>query len=102
MDKFRFFTEIAWPFLLQAGQGQHKFNSTRLIETGIIALVTAGITSYASVKAMDEKFIGMDQRLTSHEAAMLRSQATLEAIAIEQARRTSAILYIEKMRDQHK
>ena len=102
MDKFRFISDIAWPFLLQAGQQQHKFNGQRLLEAALIAIATATVTSYANQRVVEYQFKAMEHRLTAHEIAMNLSQQTLQQIANEQARRTGAILYIEKLRDAHK
>lgn len=45
---------------------------------------------------------GRTQRLQAHEIAMTKAQESLSSIALEQARRTGAIMYIENLRDAHK
>lgn len=95
-------TEIAWPFLLQAGQSQQKFNGQRLIEAVLIAVVTAGGTSYASKEMVAREFESIEKRLMAHELALMKSQDALHQIEKVQASRESSIQFVEKLRDRNK
>jgi hypothetical protein len=65
------------PFLLAVNDaGGHKINIMRLVETGIIAIVTAAIVNYSSIEKinlkLDLKFGFVDQSIDDIKKRMER------------------------------
>jgi phosphate/sulfate permease len=56
------------PFIAAAGAvGAQRWNGQRILEAVIIAAITAGATSYAMVKVLDERTIAITDRINRIE-----------------------------------
>lgn len=82
------------PFVLSSSSGMPKMNLTRLAETAIIALVTAGVVMYSTQKVIETE---MRNITVNHQNAEIRTIARFREMKMSISRiETNFLNHVEK------
>ena len=75
-EKLKTFLDMM-PFMLNVGGDRHRVNLTRLIEAGIIAVVTAVIVNFASMTRVDVTLVFLQKSIDKLDSRIERLEESI-------------------------